>query len=283
VSDEPRVVEDDGRYTPVIKRHSIEKIRLHNRYASIFTTAMRAKWSQLAYIGLYAGAGRASVAGTGQIVETSALAVLRQTTPFTHYIFVDNDPACCNALERRCRAIAPNGNLTFITNDVNDCVPAVLRALPPYSKDNGLLSFCFVDPFDTTLAFSTIRGLSGLRIDFLILLMLGFDGRLNFRRYFDDPTSTRLAELIDCPHWRKEYRSDGHPLRFLLRKFDEAMHRAGYPRSTRDDVVPVYAHGMHVLLYNLVFYSKSPAGATLWRNTLASLARLRMQTSMFDF
>ena len=283
-SDEPLVVDDDGVYTPEIKPHSLEKIRVHNRYASIFTTAMRRKWGQLAYIGLYAGAGRARVAGRNQIVETSALSVLRQSNPFTHYIFVDNNPDCIAALERRCRQVAPNANIVFIQEDVNASVPRVLSALPPYSRDNGLLSFCFVDPFDTTLKFSTIRALSAQRrIDFLILLMLGFDARLNFRTYFGDSESTRIAEFIDCPNWRDEYRADGHPLRFLLRKFDEAMRRCGYPGSTRDDVVPVYADGKRVLLYDLVFYSKSEAGKALWKSTIASLSRLRAQPSFFDF
>lgn len=52
MSDAPRVVQPDGLYTPTIKQHSLEKIRLHNRYAAIFASAMRAKWQQLGYIGL---------------------------------------------------------------------------------------------------------------------------------------------------------------------------------------------------------------------------------------
>ena len=112
--------------------------------------------------------------------------------------------------------------------------------------------------------------------------MIGFDARLNFRLYFNDPDSTRIADLIDCPTWRDEYREDGKPLRFVLRKFDEAMQRIDYPGSAREDVVPIYAHGKGVLLYDLVFYSKSPAGHKLWSSTLASLSRLRQQTS-FEF
>jgi len=77
MSDEPLVVVDDGLYTPGIGEHSLKKIHVHNRYCRMFTTAMRDKW-QMAYVGLYSGAGRARVKTTGAIVETSALGAMRQ-------------------------------------------------------------------------------------------------------------------------------------------------------------------------------------------------------------
>jgi three-Cys-motif partner protein len=243
---------------------------------------MRQKWPQLAYIGLYSGAGRASIEGADRIVETSALSVLRLPNAFTHHVFVDNNPDCISALDQRSRAVAPTATVSLISKDVNESVPAVRAALPSWSRTKGLLSFCFVDPFDTTLKFDTIRGLSDLRIDFMVLLMLGNDARRNFDRYFRDPNSTRIADLTDCPSWRDEYKNDGRSLRFVLRKFDEAMQRVGYPGSTRDDLFPVYATGTKVLLYMLACYSKSPAGRTLWQNTLKSLARLDTQAS-FEF
>ena len=63
----------DGFYTPEISTHSLEKIKRHNFYAALFTRSMARKWRHLVYVGLYAGAGRAVLKGTGEIVETSAL------------------------------------------------------------------------------------------------------------------------------------------------------------------------------------------------------------------
>src|SRR5258706_4716159 len=185
-NDAPRRVSDDGLFTPEIKRHSLEKIRLHNRYARIFATAMRNSWPQLAYVGLYAGAGRARIAGTSEILETSALAVLHQPDRFTDYIYVDRNPDCVEALASRIRNARATETVTVIPSDVNESVGAVRRALPPYSRSRGLLSFCFIDPFDVQLKFSTISGLSHLRMDFLVLLMLGVDARRNFNRYLTD-------------------------------------------------------------------------------------------------
>jgi three-Cys-motif partner protein len=270
-SDAPLIVLDDGLHTPDIKRHSVEKIRHHNRYARIFAASMRQQWPQLAYIGLYAGAGRARVHGTGEIIETSALSVLRQTPGFTHHIFVDHDPRCIDALRVRAQALSGARSVQIIRGDVNECVEEVVRALPTYDRRSGLLSMCFVDPFDLQLKFSTIRSLAHLKMDFLILLMLGVDGRRNFARYLADPSSTRIGDLIDCPDWRNEYRMGGNVIHFVLRKFDQAMQGLGY-LSAADDAHTVKIYGMGVVQYVLAFYSKHPLGQHFWKETRASLS-----------
>lgn len=264
-----RNLEPDGLYLPTIKPHSLDKIIRHNYYAEVFSTSMKRKWPQRAYIGLYSGPGRALLESTGEIVETSALGALRLPDPFTHYIFVDKDPECTAALERRAVAANPGAEITVITGDVNEVVGAITGALPRFSTTNGLISFCFVDPFAANLRFSTIRELSRFKMDFLILLMLGRDVRTNFRRYYEDPEDTRIAKLIDCPNWREEFRASGETVvRFLLRKFDEAMTRLGY-KSSRDDLVhQVKIARKNVFLYSLVCYSRHELGQTFWRDTL---------------
>ena len=270
MSDAIARVAPDGLYTPEIKRHSLEKIRLHNRYARIFATAMRPHWSQLAYVGLYAGAGHARVVPDGDTIETSALAVLRQPTRFTHYVFVDHNPDCTAAVESRVAPLRTGVSVDVICEDANGSADRVRASLPPFSKHQGLLSFCFVDPFDLKLKFETIRRLSGLRMDFLVLLMLGVDGRRNFHEYLADPSDTRIGEFIDLPDWRQQVRPNEKVLPFLLTRFDEAMQRVGY-LSAAEDAHPIRIPGMGVLLYMLAFYSKSERGRGFWRATRAGL------------
>lgn len=279
-SDAALVVPNDGLYAPVIKPHSLQKIRAHNRFARMFAKAMRAKWAQRAYIGLYSGAGHAELED-GQRVQTSALSVMTQPDPFTHYVFVENNPVCFGSLEQRCRAVqlAPSAKLTLIPKDVNASISDVRAALPQYGPGNGLLSFCFVDPFNAGLRFEAIKALSDLRIDFLILLMLGNDVRRNLDDYYHDPDCNRMADFVDCPTWRDEFKRDGNIVRCAHRLFDEAMQRVGYP-SARDSALPIYAHGTKVLQYRLAFYSKSAVGMDLWRKNLDSLTRLEPQTQL---
>lgn len=132
---------DDGLHTPVIKRHSLEKIQLHNFYVSMFTTAMYQHWEQLAYLGLYSGAGRARLEESGEIVETTALGAFRVEHSFTKYILVDSDAQCIDALEHRIAALPEAHDVTLIQKDVSEAVPDILEAMPRYSRDR--YSFVF--------------------------------------------------------------------------------------------------------------------------------------------
>jgi len=253
---------------PSIKRHSIEKLRAHNHNVQIFATATKNDWPQRAYIGLYSGPGRAVLDDTGAIVETTGTSVFRLPDAFTHYVFVDNNPECTDALRRRIDAIAPTASVTVLTGDANSLVNEIKSALPPFSRDRGLLSYCFVDPFDAGLKFATIKALGQLRMDFLILLMTGVDARRNLRRYLSETNNTRIGDLIDAPDWRKEWTRSGEDLvPFLLRKFNEAMVRIGYREPPTEDAYPVRVHGKNVLLYHLVYYSRHELGQSFWRAT----------------
>jgi three-Cys-motif partner protein len=261
-----RNLASDGLYLPTIKEHSIEKIRLHNYYVQTFAGAMKERWPQRAYLGLFSGAGRASIASTGEIIETTALSAFRVPVPFTKYIFVDKDPECTDALAKRIAALPQSHDVTILNGEVNALLPDIRRAMPQYGPGNGLLSCCFVDPFAANLQFSTLRALSGYKMDFLILLMLGVDARLNFRRYLEDVSDERIGNLINDPHWREEYRQgDQHVIRFILRKFDEAMVSLGYQSTDLSDVHTVRIAKKNVFLYSLVFYSKHPLGGTFWK------------------
>lgn len=262
-----RNLPDDGLYLPNIKPHSLEKIRIHNYFVRIFATGMKDKWYNRAYIGLYSGAGRARLEKTKEIVETSALSALRIPDPFSKYIFVDHDERCTSALDKRIDAIDPAIDRKVLTGDVNLLLPEIKSALPKFDRDHGLLSFCFVDPFAANLKFETLRALSVYKMDFLILLMLGLDARLNFRHYFEDESDTRIADLIADPNWRDDYRAskDQDVIRYISRRFDEAMVSLGHKSSRLEDSFPVRIPQKDVLLYSLVYYSKHPIGASFWK------------------
>ena len=249
---------NDGLHMPTIKAHSVEKIRRHNFFARMFATGMKNKWPQRAYIGLYSGAGLARLDSDGSVVETTALSALRE--PFTHYIFVDSDPECIRALEQRARPYQDDKSVHFVLGDANECVPAVRSRLPRFSKANGLLSFCFVDPFNAGVKLETIKGLASLKMDFLILLAAGLDVRRNWRLYLSDEKNSRIADFIDCPDWRREFRDSGEPspIRFVMRKFDAAMVGLGYKQPR-----PAHHHAIKTngrFLYYLSFYSKHERG-----------------------
>jgi three-Cys-motif partner protein len=199
-------------------------------------------------------------------------------------VFVDKDPLCTEALRERIKRTRGEENLVVLTGDVNALRSDILKALPPFSRTRGLLSYCFVDPFAADLKFETIKFLGKLRMDFLILLMLGLDARVNFRTYLMDQTSTRIADLVDCPQWRDDWRRESkfgrqNVIHFLMKKFDEAMTRIGYQSARLDDSLAVRVPKKNVLIYQLVFYSKHDLGRAFWNETRSGIAS---QLPLFD-
>ena len=270
------MLEDDGHFLPEIKRHSLEKIRRHNYYAAIFSKAMSRKWPQRAYVGLYSGSGRARLADTGDIVETSAISVLRQEVPFTKYIFVDSDPRCVQALQARINDLGGDFDVTIIQGDVNESVSRVIAAMPRFGPGHGLLSLCFIDPYRADLDFSVIKRLAQYRMDFLVMLPFGYDARRNLTRYLEDDQDDRIGRLIDDSDWRAAWKGSVRPsrefIRFLIERFDAAMARLGYDGREMRDTVDVRAAGMGVFLYALALYSQHEKGQEFWRTTLAGVS-----------
>jgi three-Cys-motif partner protein len=163
---------------------------------------------------------------------------------------------------------------------VNYRLGEIQAAMPEFGPGRGLLSFCFVDPFAANLKFNTLRALAKYRMDFLILLALGVDVRRNLRLYYEDPDNSRIADLIDCPGWRDELARTGENIvRFVARKFDEAMIAIGYSPATPDDFHEIRVKNKGVMQYLLVLYSRNRLGKKLWNDTLR---RLNPQQSM-DF
>jgi three-Cys-motif partner protein len=264
VPDQP--LESDGLYEPEIAVHSLGKIRRHNYYAALFSKAMSKKWKNRVYIGLYAGAGRALLRSTHQLVETSAIAVFKQEVPFTKYIFVDEDPRCIVALASRIVRLDETFDVTLIQRNVNDAVDQIVEAIPRYDPQarEGLLGLCFVDPFRIDLDFAVIRHLSRFRLDLLVMLPFGFDLRRNLGRYLEHADNDRLAALLDLPDWRVRWRernqSHRHFVRFAIDMFDEAMERLAFRRREMRDTVSVNVTGMGVYLYSLALYTRHELG-----------------------
>jgi hypothetical protein len=73
----------------------------------------------------------------------------------------------------------PAANVDFVPGDCNEKVGEILSAIPAHSKKHTVLSFCFVDPWDIGIRFSTIERLSQRFVDFLVLLALYMDANRN--------------------------------------------------------------------------------------------------------
>lgn len=268
----PPEIASDGLITPVVGPWAEEKYELLRNYATMFATSMKEKWDSRVYIDLFSGPGKVLIRGTSRIVLASPLIALGIPVPFDCYIFCEKNAAFLAALRERVRTGYPSQAVRFLHGDANDLVGEILAAMPPYSRRQRILGFCFGDPYRLRdLHFSTIRDLAQRYMDFLILLPTGMDAGRNSQNYLKRGNST-IEGYVGTPDWREKWsewkKSQGsHPRfdKFLTEFYWEQMKNLGYRYGERKDSVLVRSTDKRLPLYRLGFFSRHPLGEKFWR------------------
>lgn len=225
-------VEDDGLIIPEVGAWGEKKYKLVGGYCDIFTTGMRYKWGKLVYIDLFSGSGYARIKDTNKIVKSSALISLSIPNKFDKYIFCEADEDKLNALKSRVEREFPNIDVEYVLGDSNENISKIVSIVPKHTDTQGILRFCFVDPFSLNLKFETIDKLSRVgKIDFLILLALLMDANRNFVYYVEE-NSKKIDDFIGDTNWRIPFkngdvRSEDF-IKFLSDKYDVNMKNLGY-------------------------------------------------------
>jgi len=261
-------VSDDGLSIPEVGEWGLEKYRLVGHYADLFTTTMRDKWEDLVYIDLFSSSGYAKIETTGKIVKSSAMIALSLPNPFSRYIFCDENEALIASLKTRAERDFKQLNTAFIHGDCNLKINDILNKIPKYSKNNRVLSFCFVDPFALEIQFKTLKLLGRLQMDFLILIATGMAAKRNESNY-SKPTNKTIENLLDDPNWRKDYQGEidtgeASFTKFITNKIKEEFKKLGYTDAEDFHPVKYRLKGKSVLLYHLAFFSKNKQGNKFW-------------------
>jgi three-Cys-motif partner protein len=255
-------VEDDGLIIPEVGAWGEKKYKLVGGYCDIFTTGMRYKWGKLVYIDLFSGSGYARIKDTNKIVKSSALISLSIPNKFDKYIFCEADEDKLNALKSRVEREFPNIDVEYVLGDSNENISKIVSIVSKHTDTQGILRFCFVDPFSLNLKFETIDKLSRVgKIDFLILLALLMDANRNFVYYVEE-NSKKIDDFIGDTNWRIPFkngdvRSEDF-IKFLSDKYDANMKNLGYVEPV--DKHRVKIDNKNIPLYYLAFYSKNPRG-----------------------
>lgn len=263
--DELPRLEDDGLHTPTVGSWSDVKYRLISNYAEMFSTSMRKQWDKRVYIDLFAGAGRARIKDSTQIVATSSLLAMGVTHPFDRYILCDAEPRCIGALRERVNREYPDLDVVYLNGDCNEIVEDILGSAPPYSRTSRVLSFCVVDPYNVSnLKFKTIERLSSIYADFLVLIPSHMDAHREQAAYLGE-RSTAIEELVGNADWRVEH--EGYRKQFgtfVVDQFGQSMKKLGFIYEGPGTEVLVKLPKKNVKLYYLSFFSKSKLGMKFW-------------------
>lgn len=263
----PKVI-DDGLYTPSIGIWAKRKYELLSYYSSLFATSMLKKWDCRIYIDLFSGPGRGKVKRSNEIILTSPLLAIEIRDKFDKYIYCDIDQKCMSALRTRIVRDYSKINVEYILGDTNDNVTDVLKVIPAPSKRYKVLSFCFVDPFNMrNIHFETIKSLSKIFVDFLILIPAYMDAHRNIDRYLN-PKSDVVENFVGNPDWRDRWSLEKPGTKFgsfVADEFGHQMSSLGYSYSGLNDTVLVREPSRNIPLYRLAFFSRNQLGVKFWK------------------
>jgi three-Cys-motif partner protein len=244
--------EPDEFFTPEVGEWGRQKYLRLWTYADIFTTSMRSKHPDLVYLDLFAGAGKAQIKGSNELVLGSPLLALSLKNRFSKYILCEQDPARAQALASRMERMAGGADWVIYDGNVNTRVDEILARIP-----SRALCLCFADPFSLDLRLTTLTRLSaGRKMDFLVLLAIGMDAARNEAPYTAEGSS-RLAFLLGRGDWRPEWlAAKARGIKFgpwVRLAFGKAMKSIGYsecePHIVRRELD-------NAPLYDLTLYSK---------------------------
>lgn len=263
--------QDDGLVYGEVGSWAETKYRLISLYDELFATGMKNKWNQRVYIDLYSGAGFSQVRSSGKILKGSPILALGVNCPFDKYIFCEGEEGKLRALEARAKRLAPSASCEFIHGDCDQEVERISDAIPRPSPKNSVLSLCVVDPFDFGIKFETIRRLSMVKIDFLVLMAVGMDANRNYDHYVDG-YNAKIDEALGNIEWRKRWKTfEGGRKRFrqfLACEFAASMRSLGYLDVTLDKMKHVRSTERNLPLYYLALFSRHSTAYQYWDQVL---------------
>jgi three-Cys-motif partner protein len=261
----------DGLITRPSGSWASVKLDYLRRYIDIFETSMRSRWPQRNYIDLFAGPGKNTIKGTGEILLGSPLLSLITRYPFTRYYFADLDTNNLKALRLRCTASSHCNLVQTYNENANKIVLTVvakIRQLSPRS-----LNLVFLDPEGLELEWNTVAQLGTLRCDLIIHY-----SQQGLSRYIGKAYETNEETIVDrfigTDVWRDIYASwQNKPRRTgvhreLMDLYKDRLKSLGYQDVKQSDEImsePLVRNTKrNAPLYRLIFASKHPLGDEFW-------------------
>jgi len=204
-------------------------------------------------------------------LKSSPVIALTVSSPFDKYVFCEEDEGLLAALRARSERIAPAADVSYVAGKCDANIEQILRAIPRASPTNCVLSLCVVDPFDFGLKFETLKTLSTVFIDFIVLLAIGMDANRNYDHYVEG-NSTKIDEALGNTHWRERWKTPATRRRdfrkFLAMEFSNSMESLGYLQTPYDRMKWVRSDEKNLPLYCLALFSRHKTAHQFWDEVL---------------
>lgn len=257
---EPR---DDGLLIPEVGRWAKRKYHFLSRYLHLFSTGMKKKWPQRHYIDLFSGAGFARIRGTNDLVAGSPVIASNVADSFSGIHLCEQNAACFDALSSRITPQTAATAVATVRGDANLKIGEILRSVPR----RDALCVTFADPFGLHLDWETVKAISDVRSDLIILLADNMDALRNWAKYYYDDPESNLDRFMGEPGWRDALASasGGNQAERLRARYTQRLQSLGYEHFDSERI----ANDQDRDIYSLMFASRNPRGLDFWNKARA--------------
>lgn len=261
-----------------------DKLTILRGYVHRFITSMRVKsWRALFYIDLMAGPGKNKFEPSGAIMLGSPLIALTAPHSFTHYRFVEIDPHCADALNKRSSVSDRWDAIKIITDDCNEAVDEIVEEIRvldrPYIAGSWpCLSLAFLDPEGLELKWETVEKLGQMKRMDLIINFSTSGFLRNVGQLIEKETSTRIDSFFGTPEWKDVYRKvadkDGsHVRREMLDFYKKRLAALGYTIHPEERT---FHNRNNTQIYTLIFASKHDLGNKFWSDAIREVSQPKL-------
>lgn len=250
---------------------------------SDYTTVLKNQGFDLVYVDAFAGYGSYQPGAAYDSAEYADFQEMRDGSPklalqvrdklFDRLVFIEKDPAGCQALESL-KDEFPGRSIEIRNEDANIALPNFCAALRSFER-----AVVFLDPFATQVSWATVAALAQTeKIDCWILFPLMAIARM--MRLDAEPTAALAIQLDRIfggrEHWESLYRKSpqqplplfaDEPAQERLRGSDQIAARYRERLTTAfDRVAPTrrtFRNSKNVPIFELFFAAGNPIGAPI--------------------
>jgi three-Cys-motif partner protein len=250
-----------------------DKLYYLKRYAAGFMKAMTphrdaGTWDSLVYIDLLAGPGIDMERRSGKEFPGSPLIALQTAPAFNRIFLGDLNRENVSALRQR----IPPDEATRVDIDRADCHARATVVVS--SLSSRTLGLAFVDPEGFEVRFELFETLASRAIDIVFLFPSGIGITRNERLFAQNSATPAIERLWGNSEWRElpamkafagKRLTDSDVERLTesyAHAFSKRIATLGY---TCYDCVGPLRNDQGAPMYHLLFFSKSPAGLSIWK------------------
>jgi three-Cys-motif partner protein len=161
--------------------------------------------------------------------------------------------------------------VAYVYGSCDSEIDQICKEIPKGSSANKVLSLCLVDPFDFGIKFETLRRLSSVYVDFVVLLAIGMDANRNYDHYVEGD-STKIDEALGNTEWRERWKVVRVRRRdfrqFLAAEFSTSMKSLDYIEQPLDRMKLVRSGDKNLPLYYLALFSRHQTAYKFWDDVL---------------